>query len=86
MTEHEKAEFWNGLARLYDETLALKQQDERIGLHLDALAQDLRAFATEAREGNKTLRACMSLLMDSMARMMDVVGNHEQRIVHLEGH
>jgi hypothetical protein len=25
MNEHEKMEFWNGLARLYDETLALKE-------------------------------------------------------------
>ncbi|MGA3077051.1 MAG: hypothetical protein ABSG56_25635 [Bryobacteraceae bacterium] len=25
MTEHEKMEFWNSLARLYDETLALKE-------------------------------------------------------------
>jgi len=26
MNEHEKMEFWNSLARLYDETLALKEE------------------------------------------------------------
>jgi len=30
MNEHEKMEFWNSLARLYDETLVLKEETLRL--------------------------------------------------------
>ena len=45
MSEGEKMEFWNGLARLYDESLALKESIHELAATSKQDGENIRALA-----------------------------------------
>ncbi len=71
MTEQEKAELWNALARLEDKIFALQSPDECVDLRQEACAQTAKMLAATAEESTKLFEAAMTRLTDSLARMMD---------------
>jgi hypothetical protein len=81
MNDFEKEEFWKGLARLYDNSVAERERLDALGKRLDALGVRIDALTTNV----ETLRATVEVDANNIRALAHIAEIHERRLTGLEG-
>ena len=81
MNDFEKEEFWKGLARLYDQSVADRERIEALGERIEALRGRIDTLTTNV----ETLRATVEVDANNIRALAHIAEIHERRLNGLEG-
>jgi predicted RNase H-like nuclease (RuvC/YqgF family) len=88
MNDFEKEEFWKGLARLYDQSMADRERIEALGERIEALRGRIDALTTNVETlttNVETLRATVEVDANNIRALARIAEIHEHRLNGLEG-
>ncbi len=81
MNDFEKEEFWKGLSRLYDNSVAERERIEALRGQLEALGGRINALTANV----ETLRATVEVDANNIRALAHIAEIHERRLTGLEG-